>query len=135
MPGMRLDNPPPPPGDVSAQMGAMLQQKFAQNGQQPGQEGAPPGNLQSISDANPRGALMVKVNAIEKVMREIAQQHEAMAPYVERSLGILKQGMQEVLSQGNQQSTAEPQSGMGPNSAPGGGQKPLEGHSDSSFVG
>ena len=133
MPGLRLDNPPPAPPDVQSQMGAMLQQKFAQQGQDQG--GGPPGELKSISEANPRGALMVKVNAIEKVMREIAQQHEAMAPYVERSLGILKQGMQEVLSQGNQQSTAEPQSGMGPNSAPGGGQKPLEGHSDSSFVG
>lgn len=130
MAGLRLDNPPPAPPDVNAQMGSMLQQQFSKP--QPGQM---PGDIKSISEANPRGALIVKVNAIEKVARELVQQHEAMAPYVDRAMNILKQGMQEVLSQGNQQSTSEPQSGMGPNTPPGGGQKQLEGHSDTGFVG
>lgn len=135
MAGVRLDNPPPAPPDVQSQMGAMLQQKFAQGGQ-PGQDGAPPPDLKSASETNPRGALMVKINAIEKVAKEIAQQHEAMAPFVERAMNTLKQGMQEVLSQGNQQSTSEPQQGAaGVQPYSGGGQKPLEGHSDSGFVG
>jgi hypothetical protein len=133
MPVVRLDNPPPAPPDVQAQLGSMLQERFAQA---PQAAQGPPGELRSIAEANPRGALMVKVNAIERVMREIAREHEAMAPFIERSLNILKQGMQEVLSQGNLQSTAEPQPGTTAEAGVTPGlRRPLEGHSDSGFVG
>jgi hypothetical protein len=46
-----------------------------------------------IEKAHPQGALIVKVNAVKKVLEEISQMGKSMAPYARQASDLLQQGM------------------------------------------
>lgn len=94
-PGPVLGATPSLPPDTSAQMGAgpespyagvgkMLQQQQGDNDQD---------NYSSIEKAHPQGALMIKVNAVKKVLEEIAQMGKSIAPFCRQASELLQQGL------------------------------------------
>jgi hypothetical protein len=57
-----------------------------------GGEGGPP------SQTHPQGAVLAMLEAIKKAAQQMAKIDEGMAPYVNRALSILEQGVGEVIS-------------------------------------
>lgn len=95
---MTLGATPPLPPDTSSQMGAgpeagspyagigkMLQ---VQKGEEDDSQG-----FSAIEKAHPQGALIVKVNAVKKVLEEIAQMGKSMSTYARQASDLLQQGL------------------------------------------
>jgi hypothetical protein len=94
---MSLSATPPLPPDTSSQMGAgpeggspyadvgkMLQDQNGDNDQN---------GFSGIEKAHPQGALIVKVNAVKKVLEEIAQMGKSMSSYARQASDLLQQGL------------------------------------------
>jgi hypothetical protein len=93
---MSLSATPPVPPDTSAQMGAgpegtpyagvgkMLQEQNGDDDQK---------GFSDIEKAHPQGALIVKVNAVKKVLEEIAQMGKSMGSYARQASDLLQQGL------------------------------------------
>lgn len=96
---MTLDATPMQPPGVAGQMGAgsesgglniaeMVRNQAA---------GGPPKDFASAAQAHPQGALITRIEAIEKVLRETARDNPPMAMYANRAIEILKTGMAETI--------------------------------------
>jgi len=94
---MALDATPPVAPDVSSQMGAGPESSFAGIGKmlrdQDQQNGQDSQDFSSIEKAHPQGALIVKVNAVKKVLDEIAQMGPKIASFAKQAADALQQGL------------------------------------------
>jgi len=117
MPGM--DRPPMPSPDVQSQMGVPQEAPPGQGLSQlqpVGQESPAPGA------PNPHGFLMAQVEAVKKVLDQIAQAEPTFAPFAEKAVSIIDTGVSAVSTA----PTGQPSPGPGPEaSAAGGGTPPL----------
>jgi hypothetical protein len=115
---MSLDATPPVSPDVSSQMGAGPEQAYAGIGKmlqnKPDDEEGSPEDFSSIEKAHPQGALIVKVNAVKKVLEEIAQMGKEMAPFARQASEALQQGLSAELK------AAQPGMVGGPSKSPNG---------------
>lgn len=97
----RLDGPPPQPPNVTAQQGALTSVGAAMNrnvarGQQ---EGGPPGELTSMAQSHPQGAILAQADAVEKLMRQMSRMSPLFAPFANRISVILRRGLGEILAE------------------------------------
>src|SRR5271170_4098346 len=101
---VRLDNPPPPPPGVSAQMGGGSGDdpsgEIARRLSQQKPEGEGGGDMAKTMQANPKGALVASVSAIEKLLRQAARMTQEFAPYALRAIEILRKGLGDVMKPG-----------------------------------
>ena len=94
---MSLSATPPLPPDTSSQMGAgpeggspyagvgkMLQDQNGDDDQN---------GFSGVEKAHPQGALIVKVNAVKKVLEEIAGMGKSMSSYARKASDLLQQGL------------------------------------------
>lgn len=92
---MSLSATPPVPPDTSSQMGAGTESPYAGVAsmlqQQNGDDDQ--GGFSGIEKAHPQGALIVKVNAVKKVLEEIAGMGKSMASYARQASDLLQQGL------------------------------------------
>ena len=104
-----LDQTPPVPPEVGAQMGqspyggvsAMMQQKAQGGGDQ----------------AHPQGSLIAQSDAVKKVIDQMARMEPGFGPFADRIKSLLDAGMGAVVSGGPPgQTQAQKPSIMGPNS-------------------
>jgi len=95
---------------------------------QAGQKGGPPG-FASVAQAHPQGALITRIEAVEKVLRETARDNPPMASYINRAVEILRTGMAETIKM--------QKPGIVPAQAPekGGSNAPPTGEAARGFVG
>jgi hypothetical protein len=125
MPIPGMDRPPLPGPEVSSQMGVPQQppQQAGLSGIRPsapqpgGQPGAP----------NPHGFLMAQVDAIKKVLEQIASAEPTFAPFAQKALSILDTGVSAVSTAPTAEKPgAGPESGGpgGPSSQGGGSSMP-----------
>lgn len=93
---MSLTATPPLSPDVSSQMGAGPEtgSPYAGIGKMlQGQGDDDDKGFGGIEKANPQGALLVKVNAVKKVLEEIAGMDKSMATYARQASDLLQQGL------------------------------------------
>ena len=93
----RMDAPPPPPPDVTAQTGAMSRIGSAMNRQGGGGPVGPSGEMASVSQAHPQGAILAQADAIEKLLRQMSRMNEGFAPYANRMAVVLRNGLAQAL--------------------------------------
>jgi hypothetical protein len=88
---------PPLPPDTSSQMGAGPESPYAGVGKmlqdQNGDDDNSQNGFSDIEKAHPQGALIVKVNAVKKVLEEISQMGKSMAPFAKQASDLLQQGL------------------------------------------
>lgn len=60
-------------------------------------EGSPE-NLESAGSVHPQGALLALVGTVKKAAQQLARMEGDMAPFVNRAISILEQGVTEVVS-------------------------------------
>ena len=128
-----LGSPPPPPPDVSSQQGGnpMSGVAGALAGKL-GKEGSPE-EMGSVSSVHPQGAMLALLETLKKSASQLAKMDEGMAPFVNRALSILEQGVGEAISK----------KGKGPSSGPpsaeagegGGSARPPQGEGGKGFPG
>lgn len=93
---MSLSATPPLPPDTTAQMGAGPEggSPYADVGKMlQGQQDDDKGGFSDVEKAHPQGALIVKVNAVKKVLEEIAGMGKSMASYARQASDLLQQGL------------------------------------------
>jgi hypothetical protein len=98
-----LSSPPPPPPDVAGQQGGnpmsgiseALAGKLGKK-----EEGSP-----EQQGAHPQGAMLALLETLKKSAQQLARMDAAMAPFVNRALGILEQGVGEVISKKKPEAT------------------------------
>jgi hypothetical protein len=72
--------------------------------------------------ANPQGALMMQMEAVEKVLNNMARMNDKMKPYADRAMSVLKAGMSEVSGPSGEAKEAGPMTAQAPQ-----GEKPSPG--------
>lgn len=94
---MSLSATPPVSPDVSSQMGAGTESgsPYADVGKmlQDQNRDQDQGGFSDVEKAHPQGALIVKVNAVKKVLEEIAGMGQAIAPFARQASDALQQGL------------------------------------------
>ena len=95
--GQRLDAPPPPPPDVTSQTGAMGGVGSVMNRQRGGGPTGPAGEMESVSQAHPQGAMLAQADAVEKLLRQMSRMNEGFAPYANRMAVVLRNGLAQAL--------------------------------------
>lgn len=99
MPLTGMDRPPLPSPDVQAQMGVPEQPPPAAglSAVRPGGLG-PMGRPGGGGAPNPHGFLMAQVDAVNKVLDQMAKAEPGFAPFAQRARAILESGMSAVSS-------------------------------------
>jgi hypothetical protein len=62
-----------------------------------GKQGAPE-DMESVSSVHPQGAMLALLETLKKAANQMARMDEGMAPFVNRAMSILEQGVGEVIS-------------------------------------
>jgi hypothetical protein len=91
LPGM--DRPPLPSPEIQSQMGVPQPppREAGLSGIKPMERGTPaPGN------ANPHGFLLAQVDAVKKVLDQIAQAEPTFAPFAQKAISIMDSGVSAV---------------------------------------
>jgi hypothetical protein len=131
MDAVRLDQPPAQPPQVSSQMGAGAENPMQGIGQMlEKKEG--PADFASMAKTHPQGALITRVEAVQKVLNETARMDQTMAPYCQRAIEILRSGLGEALKMQKAGVVApSPDAGAGAAES----NKPPSGESGRGFIG
>ena len=90
---LALDSTPPVPPDTYSQMGAGPESPYAGIGNLAKGQSDQDDGFSSIEKAHPQGALIVKVNAVKKVLEEIAQMGQKIAPFAKQASEALQSGL------------------------------------------
>jgi hypothetical protein len=112
--GPQLENPPPMSPSIQAQMGgsgggatAAVAKGIADRAKAaPGPGGSTPPDLQSTMAAHPQGALLTMAEATRKVAQQMARMNPKFAPYAQRMIQIMDQGMGEVTGENSSGASA-----------------------------
>jgi hypothetical protein len=104
-----LTSPPPQPEDVTRQQGlsgisSMLAKKLGNK------EGSPE-DMESASSVHPQGAILALLETIKKATNQLSKMDPGMAPFVNRGMSIIEQGVGEVISK--KKPSASPDLGAG----------------------
>jgi hypothetical protein len=82
---MALGQAPPPPPDVSGQMGAGPMGQIAGQNMAPGSQ-----------NPNPHGQLLAQANAIQAVLEQMANQESGFAPFARQAMSAITNGVSAV---------------------------------------
>jgi hypothetical protein len=94
-----LGSPPPPPPDVSGQQGGNPMQGVASAmANKLGKKEGPPEEMGDMSSVHPQGAMLALLDTLKKAANQLSRMDEGMAPFVNRALSILEQGVGQVIS-------------------------------------
>src|SRR6202521_4760784 len=96
---MNLDSPPPPAPNVTGQMGGGPEAGVSHMLADKSRERQVPPDMDAINKANPQGAVLARVNALQKVLKELAGLSEQMAPFARRADEILQAGLAAVMKE------------------------------------
>lgn len=83
-----------------------------------------PGDMESASSVHPQGAKLALLETLKKAANQLARMDESLAPFVNRAMSILEQGVGESISKSKPGATP-PGSGTGeeaPSARPGQGE-------------
>lgn len=97
----RLQEPPPQPPNVTSQQGALSTVGAAvnRNAARELQGGGPAGELTSMAETHPQGAILAQADAVEKLMRQMSRMSPLFAPFANRISVILRRGLGEILAE------------------------------------
>jgi acetylglutamate kinase len=96
-----------------------------------GKQGSPE-DMDSVSSVHPQGAMLALLETLKKAANQLAKMDEGMAPFVNRALSILEQGVGEVISKKGAPGASPKEGGAG---GAGGSAKPPQGEGNKGFPG